>query len=265
MPEGPEVKFSTIRLNAELKNSKILNIKTLPTGRYNNKQIPGFSLYDTTSILEEVDCHGKLQWWKFNNDCYMLCTYGMSGQWSKICTKWAVAELVTSHDTFYFNDMRHFGTLKFVNKNDFNKKIKSLGLDPLKGHFESKAFIDLVLKKKKHKKPISDILMEQSICAGVGNYIRAEALWRCKISPWRTFESLSNVEVENLILQTNNVMYESFMSKGATLRSYRTPDGLPGDFYFRVYGRKEDEFGNEVITEQTNCKRTIHWAPAYQK
>ncbi|CAM6003616.1 unnamed protein product [Sphagnum balticum] len=87
-----------------------------------------------------------------------------------------------------FNDPRHFGTIKFTHKKaDLDAKLKELGWDPLAYPYDThERFITSRLASAKYaNKTIGEVLMNQSLFAGVGNYIRAEALYEAGISPWR--------------------------------------------------------------------------------
>jgi formamidopyrimidine-DNA glycosylase len=71
----------------------------------------------------------------------------------------------------------------------------------------------------------------------------------------------------NLCEQIRAVISESLAAKGTTIRDYRDALGESGSFqnFLRVYGRKKDPAGNNVIRETTPDKRTTHWVPEIQK
>jgi formamidopyrimidine-DNA glycosylase len=108
--------------------------------------------------------------------------------------------------------------------------------------------------------------MDQSLFAGVGNYIRAEALYLSRISPWRLGSSLSKEELSQLCQDIIKVMKDSYQHQGATIRTYEDAFGAEGKHanFFKVYGKSHDEMGNLVISELTPEGRTIHWCPAVQ-
>ena len=120
--------------------------------------------------------------------------------------------------------------------------------------------------RRKDKKTIVEALMDQSVVSGVGNYVKAEALYLAKISPHRTVSSLTNAELCDLNAAVRSVLVNSFESGGATLQSYQDFYGEVGDATqrFAVYGRKADPEGREIIKEQTKDGRTTHWVPAVQ-
>ena len=62
--------------------------------------------------------------------------------------------------------------------------LERLGPDPLNGDGPEK----FVAKVRKSKKTIGELLMDQSVAAGVGNIFRAELLYRARLSPFAAGE-----------------------------------------------------------------------------
>ena len=212
-------------------------------------------------------------WWEFSNGYYLFCTFGMSGQWSPqkgkhTCIAFHFGEdPLGSFEPLIFNDPRHFGTIKFIrNKQTLLDKLNSLGWDPLQDDFRDHQF-RLFPTLQKSSKPIAQLLMNQSIFAGVGNYIKCEALYRSKLSPWRPGNSLSINEISFLCRGIDNVMHESYNAQGATIATYKTTNGENGNFsnFFKVYGKKSDPHNNKVVKETTPDKRSTYWCPSIQK
>jgi formamidopyrimidine-DNA glycosylase len=112
-----------------------------------------------------------------------------------------------------------------------------------------------------------EVLMNQSLIGGIGNYIKAEVLYIAGISPHRLVGTLSDNEFSALNKATLNVVRSSYARRGATISTYKDIDGDEGDFkfYFRVYGRSTCENGFPVVSETTKDKRTTHWVPQIQK
>ena len=108
--------------------------------------------------------------------------------------------------------------------------------------------------------------MDQSIIAGVGNYLKAEILYASKISPHRICESLTDKDIFRICANTNRIMRISYESGGATILTYKDEDGKPGTFSrrFMVYNQASDPLGNQVVRETTKDKRTTHWVPSIQ-
>jgi formamidopyrimidine-DNA glycosylase len=266
MPEGVEVK-----LCAELIRPLVVGKTTASFhmgGRYQSSDPEGLREFADKSKVLDVQTKGKFMYWSFENDWYMYCTFGMSGQWSPKKGKHpALGIEFTDGSEIYFNDPRHFGTIKFVKgQANLKKKLAELGWDPLADGNRDIHLLWVQSKLKFCSKTIGEMLMNQSIYAGVGNYIRAEALYASKISPWRSASSLTEEEVYSLCDSIVSVMQDSYAHQGATIQTYATPYGEEGKYStcFKVYGQKQDPLGNSIIKEATPDGRTIHWCPTIQ-
>lgn len=287
MPEGVEVKLSCDLIKPLVIGKQVTKCLVGYKGRYAKYPPEGLNdfndsyrtLIDTINIAEplsviDIRTKGKFMYWKFSNGWYMFSTFGMTGQWSPVegkhlCLKFRLIDPVTSEVTnIHFNDPRHFGTIKFTNKkSDLTTKLNELGWDPLNAPFDSTRQNYMVNQILVKKKCIGEVLMDQTVFAGVGNYIRAEALYLSSISPWRDCNKLSKDEVLLLCNSFIHVMNESYSYQGATILTYKDAYGAEGRYSscFKVYGQATDPHGDEIIKEITPEGRTIHWCPNIQK
>ena len=268
MPEGPEVRRYGKDLALTVSQKSLEKINVL-SGRYTRNPVLGMTelIDNMPAKVTGVGVHGKFLYWILNNDFYIWNTLGMTGSWSPEKRKHSRVEFLFSDDTrVYFNDKRNFGTLKFVRGRYFLiEKLNSLGPDMLATDVEDRVFFEKV--RSKPRWPITKAIMTQSVVSGVGNYVKADALWLSKISPHRIVESLSDQELSLLNKSIKDVLRESFRSGGATIRTYENFDGSLGEYAqrFLVYNQKKDLNGNEVIKEKTPDGRTTHWVPGVQK
>jgi formamidopyrimidine-DNA glycosylase len=291
IPEGPELLHSRDRLSLLLTDRQVVSVKF--GGRYSGDEphnqpwgFPEFheALRKHPFLISKINVKGKFMWWELSspttNTWHMWCTYGMSGQWVPgKPDKHAAATIQTHIESdvlrsdvnlvINFRDPRHFGTLKFIQvpnegKSLTDKKLSVIGPDMLGSPPDFDTFIAIL--KNRSTMTLAQALMNQNIVSGVGNYIKSEALYRARLSPHRILGSLTDIEMSHLYREVTAVMHESYQAKGATIRSYRTPEGHSGaaQFRFQVYGRKEDDFGNVVVREETLDKRTTHWVPSLQ-
>ena len=94
-------------------------------------------------------------------------------------------------------------------------KLETLGWDPF---YQGNHLIFLQNNLKKvSTKPIGQIFLNQSIFAGVGNYLRAEILYLCEISPWRLCKDLSLNEISLFITTPLKVLQEAYRAGGTTM------------------------------------------------
>lgn len=210
-------------------------------------------------------------WWRIavgKTEWSLWITYGMSGQWTLEKTKHSAFEIVFSpkSEKLFFNDPRHFGTLKFVKGPEaLSKKLASLGPDMLSNLPTAQEFTERL--DRRADKTVVEALMDQSVVSGVGNYVKCESLFFAEISPHRVVDTLTARERERLRQQIMAVMQASYATNGATFSTYQNPDGSKGNASSRfvVYGNKTDPIGNPVIREETKDGRTTHWVKEIQK
>jgi DNA-formamidopyrimidine glycosylase len=268
VPEGPEVKRFGKDLASAVSGKELLSVKIL-SGRYTKKPLMGLSDLNVKlpAKVIGIGVHGKFLYWILDNEFFLYSSLGMTGHWGNSPLKHSRVSL-TLRDcpTVYYTDQRNFGTLKFVyGRYQLQKKLESLGPDMLSEDVSHVKFRNRILRKKDWS--IAKAIMDQSVIAGVGNYVKAEALWRVKLSPHRKVSSLEDIEINSLNESIKDVLRDSYTSGGATIRSYRTFDGTEGRYTrrFAVYNQKKDPKGFEVIRETTTDGRTTHWVPQVQK
>ena len=268
MPEGPEVKRNTDFLNRELTGGMIEKVE-IQSGRY--KKHGPFKNFDEmisrTLIISEVCCKGKFIYFKFQDGTSLWCTLGMSASWQKKETKHSRFYIKTSYgNEVYFNDIRNFGTLKYViTEKELNDKLKTLGPDVLSSYVDTELFKTRLDKKPKWS--IAKALMNQSVVSGIGNYLKAEILYAAKISPHRLCKDLTKDEIELIAEKSFEITNASYQSGGATIMTYRDENNEKGLYSrrFMVYNHKTDPKGNKVIKETTTDKRSTYWVPEIQK
>ncbi len=277
MPESPELAVSRDRLRQILTGRNILSLHPGPGGRYVKAPPDGYSLLlrklgEEPARIEEIHTKGKFMWWSlsFPGDkdlWYMFCTYGMSGGWEMNRSKHTgFSVCATDHINLFFNDPRHFGTIKFVRGRALlDKKLKTLGPCILNDDVSTETFKSAQMKKP--SLPIGEALMNQAAISGIGNYLRAEILYQSKISPHRLVSQITDPEWEVLTRWSRDISALSYRSQGATLHTYKTLDGDTGSaqFMFQVYGKEADPSGRPVLRETDGGGRTIHWCPEVQK
>jgi len=272
LPEGPELRHSRDVLRNILRNETIVEIETTSTGRYKEKKPAGFeeARSDLPLKVIDVDVKGKFMWWTLQGATktwFMWTTYGMSGQWTSKMKQHACFVVDCDTKKMFFVDPRHFGTIKFTNdKREHEAKLSSLGPDVLEDPpLSPELFAERILLKP--HRTISEALMDQHCVSGIGNYLKAEALYRSGISPHRPVVKMEAEEIEKLWSEVVLSCRESYADHGASIRTYRTVDGSPGtsQFNFRVYNKKTCPSGHQVLREETLDNRTSWWCSECQR
>lgn len=95
--------------------------------------------------------------------------------------------------------------------------LSTLGPDvlPYNRRFQAATFRERLLSSEHRNITIGAALLNQQIVAGLGNYLRAEVLFACKLDPWRKVDELTG---SNLKCLSRSVPYLSRLSyeQGAT-------------------------------------------------
>ncbi len=130
-----------------------------------------------------------------------------------------------------FTDRRRLGALWLVENEQ--AIVGKLGPEPLAAEFTSESLAE---RLQKHLAPIKAVLLDQAFIAGIGNMYADEALFAAKIHPLRKANSLSAQEIRNLHQSIRDVLWSAISSKGASVDTYKRPDGELGtaQFNFRV-------------------------------
>ncbi len=277
MPEGPEVRLLVDKLNRKLKGHTVKNINILG-GRYKKTNNVSFNLLHNKKI-KKIKCYGKFIYWLFeNSDVVLFNTLGMTGWWEFKNEPHNNIEFEFKDFSIYYNDPRNFGTLIVVN--DYNnerlkKKLDKLGADIF--NINDIEIFKTRLNKKRDDMMIASALLDQTVVAGCGNYLRAECLYIARISPFRELKKISTDEIIRIwdvlvqlawyyynenkgrklgIINDKYELSAIYKKKGPSL--YKPDEGV-----FHVYRQDNDTLGNKVYRKETN-NRTIHYVPSIQ-
>lgn len=275
IPEGPEVKISADLIKPLVINKLIVSGFQADTGRYANSTIEGHhflieSIKKQPTYIESVNTKGKFMYWSFSSGIYMYSTFGMTGQWNLNPTKHACFGFYFEDNSqIHFNDPRHFGTIKFVNSVEVLKnKLNGLGWDPLQYPDlpSSSDFDGFYLKfQKKTNKTLAELLLDQSLFAGCGNYLKSDVCWESRIDPTRYKSTISKDELRLICSNLVKLMHESYIGQGATIATYKTPEGNKGNYQFRAYKKTMDVEGNPIIKIISPDKRSTFLSKNIQK
>ena len=146
---------------------------------------------------------------------------------------------------------------------------RRLGPDPLRADGDIEVFVAGV---RRRRRPIGELLMDQSVISGVGNIFRAETLLRCGVSPFRAGSRLSADRVRSLWRDLVPLM-EYGVATGfiTTVEAADVPDPLPeGDeeaARWYVYHRTARPClrCGAPVRERTVAGRRLFWCAACQR
>jgi len=300
MPEGPEIIITQQYLWTKCKRKKLIGIDIL-SGRYTHQHIKNFDKLKFPITIRNIDSKGKLLWFDLtDNDeigLTMFSTFGLTGGWgfersnsSRILFK--IQDSKGQINRLYYDDQRNFGTLEFVfNDLDRQNRIDRLAPDILRNQLDDYKLIGLIEQyiertRKKDLNIVKNLMNDQTaIVSGIGNYLIAEILYDARLSPHRDLDDLTHTELKRLAHSIRFVSktaygdnttgymekFPEFLKKHKTMiekgifPNFHPDIKLNGSFQFKVYGQKNDPFGNIVKKDQIIKGRTIYWVPTIQK
>ncbi|KLI64455.1 bifunctional DNA-formamidopyrimidine glycosylase/DNA-(apurinic or apyrimidinic site) lyase [Aurantiacibacter marinus] len=172
----------------------------------------------------------------------MIFHLGMSGRWRidpDTPDKHDHLVLETANHRFALNDPRRFGYVDLVDTPALYEwpAFAAMGPEPL-GDGLSVDHLRTALKGR--KQAIKLLLLDQRVIAGLGNIYVCEALFRAGINPRKAGGRVFRPALEKLVPAIRDVLEQSIIDGGSSLRDYARPDGELGYFAtrFQVYGRE---------------------------
>ncbi len=143
----------------------------------------------------------------------------------------------TDTSQLLFNDLRKFGWLKLVSSSEAATILDRHGVEPLSRAFTLDKFKEILARYPKRK--IKQLLLDQTLIAGLGNIYVDEACFGAYILPTRLVGSLNEQEVADLHQAIIAVLKLSISKKGTSARNYRRSTGEKGGMValLNVYGR----------------------------
>ena len=138
-----------------------------------------------------------------------------------------------------FCDPRRFGALLYTTETlEQHPLLQKLGPEPLSNAFHSQY---LALQFTRRQQAIKSVLMDNQIVVGIGNIYANEILFCAGIHPQRPAQSLTELEIQQIITASEQILTAAITAGGTTLKDFVSADGQPG--YFRqalqIYGRDQ--------------------------
>lgn len=156
-----------------------------------------------------------------------------------------------------FIDPRRFGRMWLTDDPWRSPRIKKLGYDPLLDFPTAKVLGE---KLKKRKRCIKSVLLDQSLFAGIGNWLADEILFHAKLSPHHLASDLTPTQVKVLHKQTLVVVKKAVAVNADYERFPKT-----WLFHERWGKSKTAKTTRGKIIHEEIGGRTTAWVPGWQK
>ncbi|MFM2320856.1 MAG: hypothetical protein RL612_3, partial [Actinomycetota bacterium] len=195
MPEGHTVHRTANDFN-KLFAGKVLSVDS-PQGRFSSdaKLISGRTLVRASAV-------GKQLFLEFDNELFLRIHLGIYGKW-----QWHLVDelpqVVGEVRARFFcgntvAELRGPTVCEVIDNAEMQTVLKRLGPDPLNPDRAGKEAARFIAKARASKKTIGELLMDQSVIAGIGNVYRAEILFRAQIEPHTPGNKLSEDQLNEI-------------------------------------------------------------------
>lgn len=290
MPELPEVQTIVTQLNNKVLNRTFVDIWTDAPALFKKPKLAVFKkelkgkkvqkverlgkniliyLSGGKILLAHMKMTGHLLWgqWKLQKGRWLSLNSGpLKDDWTNQFVH--VMFFTDKNGMLALTDIRKFAKLELFDAKDMaQRKDLQLGPDPVKPGFTLEVFKKALAKKPNGK--IKQVLMEQTIIAGIGNIYSDEILWAAKVHPLAKVSSLSAKELQDLYKYSISILKKAVELRGESFSDYRDTAGEKGNFdaVRKVYGR--DKHNCHRCQEKLNTVkvggRTARFCPACQK
>jgi endonuclease VIII len=144
--------------------------------------------------------------------------------------------------------------------------LKRLGPDPLNGDGAGK----FVQKVKKSKKTIGELLMDQSVAAGIGNIFRAELLYRARLNPFTPGKEVEESTLRSIWKDAGALMQAAMIDRRIVTTKTKDRPHKKGQvlkeeahYVYRRQGRPCFVCGTDILTG-VMAGRNLFWCPVDQ-
>jgi endonuclease VIII len=149
----------------------------------------------------------------------------------------------------------------------WEKLLARLGPDPLNGDGPEK----MIAKVAKSKKAIGELLMDQSVAAGIGNIYRAELLFRAGLNPFTPGREVAEMALRSIWKDAGVLMKAGMVDRRiVTTKPKDRPHGKAAPvlkeeahYVYRRQGRPCFVCGTKILTE-VMAGRNLFWCPVCQ-
>lgn len=212
--------------------------------------------------VEALRRKGKHLWIELDRRPWPLLHFGMTG-WLHVYDRpaerpkhWRLELALDDGLRICFSDPRRFGRVRLQHDPLHESPLRDLGFDVLEGLPAAPLLGETLARRRA---PIKAVLLDQSLFAGVGNWIADEALYQAALSPRRAASSLSAAEVARLRTKLLAVVRKAVAVEA---NSDRFPRGW---LFHRRWDARQPDDAPETIVRETIGGRTSAWVPARQR
>ncbi|RYX85475.1 hypothetical protein EON83_05785 [bacterium] len=223
MPEGPEVRRYALQLQDALEGEPLVALSA------RTKDAKAYLLAHGDELIgrriESIRSHGKHLYGTLEGEVGFHSHLMMWGRWfvyganeNPEVDRRERARIVSPRSCAVLFSAPIFEIFE-GNPYEQVENLRTLGPDilPYDGEFDSNEFERRLKLPENLEREIGAVLLDQRICAGIGNYFRADVLWTCQINPWTHVAELSRGEIACLNANIPLLARRSLEQPGVTV------------------------------------------------
>jgi formamidopyrimidine-DNA glycosylase len=265
MPELPDVESARRFTERALKGRRIVRVATVDDPIVYDGVTPRrFARTLAGRRVLSVKRKGKHLWMVLDAPPFPLFHFGMTGSFELYRQAderprfWKVELLMENGTRLAMPDARRFGRIRLQEEPEADRPLAELGFDPL---FGLPRVADLQLLLARRQAPIKAVLLDQSLFAGVGNWIADEVLYQAGLRPDRRANALRPQETARLRARLLGIVRHAVAVDADAER-------FPKAWLFHHRWGKDKAARTargERITYATIGGRTTAWVPSRQR
>jgi len=264
VPELPEVEAARRRAERQLVGRRIVSVATVPDPIVFEGTSPRRLAALRGREIAAVHRRGKHLWMELDRPPHLLFHFGMAGGFrlgraGEPRPRFWKLDLAAEGDRrLAFTDPRRLGRVRLRRNPEGEPPLVHLGFDVLEALPRTPTLAGVMAR---HGGPVKAVLLDQSLFAGVGNWIADEVLYQAGLDPRRPASSLTQEEVGRLRTRLHDIVRRAVAVDADSARFPRTW------LFHRRWGRKPGAHTSrgEPIVFLTVGGRTTAWVPSRQR
>ncbi len=282
MPELPEVQTTVNGLNRTVKGRKIVGVETTYNSPFykgkDNIKNPKFFTFFRKKVkgkkILRAERRAKNVLIHLSSGDTIITHMKMTGHFVYDRPNYPFTRLDFKLDNqkhLVLSDMRKFAKVTLVKTSELEKSLhlEHLGPEPLEIAFTFNIFQSQILKRPRGK--IKQVLMDQSLIAGIGNIYSDEILWRAGVHPLSHPNKIPEKNLKEMFKAIKKILKKGIDFGGDSMSDYRNIKGEKGKFqeHHRAYRRTGQacvKSGCRGVTKRIIVgARSAHFCPVHQK
>jgi formamidopyrimidine-DNA glycosylase len=272
MPELPEVEVLSLQLSKRIGGLRIAEVLVRRESSLTGAR-QGFEETLPSKRINRILRRGKFLCLELEDGALLWFHLGMTGQllWIPRPTAYVphvhlVVRFEETEMELVFRDPRRFGKICLTKEpaGSFPEGVRPWGPDPYE--MSDEGFLKIFRGRKGR---IKNLLLNQTLMAGLGNIYADESLFRAGIDPRRRAYRLNSTKLIRLHQAICETLTEAIEKGGSSIDDFLHANGGRGFFqnFHRVYGREGEKCFScgDLVHRIRLAGRSAHFCPQCQR